>query len=162
MTRSKSKNIFLREKMFGLLGRFSVIKTKKNKYNHNEYQIKTISLYSNFSHWKSAAVIWWTILSCLVVPLRSQEDSLNNTKVPNMDISALLRSFGVRVYLLQSSNASPGLSFLLLDRLATTDEWGQCTVVPQCLWASLSMSCLCQKSVRSSWTLHLICTSGNT
>ena len=151
MTRSRSKNIFTRKRMFALLGRFSLIKMQICDVQIFSLFIKT------FSHWKSAAVMCWTILSCLVAPLRTQKNSLNNTKVPNMDISALLRSFGVRVL----DNISPSLFFVLI-RLVTTDGWDQCTEALRCLWVSLCMSCLCQKSVRSSWTLHLICTLGTT
>ena len=117
---------------------------------------------------KPLTVISLPIFASSDVPLPSQQ-AANTTESPPVDISALLRSFGVsferlnsflqalifaRVvyYIVYIEDASS--CFL---RLATTDASDLSTEGLLCLWECLSTSCPYQRLARSSWTLHLTC-----
>ena len=110
------------------------------------FYIKMLKSYSFFLiDWKSAAVICWTLLACLVVPLRTQ-DSLNNTQVPPMDISALLRSFGVRN---MRGNVSSLSLFPWIDWLRQTGA----TQLRRCPGICGRLS-LCPLGIRNQWEVH--------
>ena len=115
---------------------------------------------------KPLTVISLPIFASSDVPLPSQQ-AANTTESPPVDISALLRSFGVSalnsflqalifarvvyyiVYIVDASSC-----FL---RLVTTDASDLSTEGLLCPWECLSTSCPYQRLARSSWTSHLTC-----
>ena len=115
---------------------------------------------------KPLTVISLPIFASLDVPVPSQQ-AANTTESPPVDISALLRSFGVSalnsflqalifarvvyyiVYIVDASSC-----FL---RLVTTDVSDLSTEGRLCPWECLSTSCPYQRLARSSWTSHLTC-----
>ena len=117
---------------------------------------------------KPLTVISLPIFASLDVPVPSQQ-AANTTESPPVDISALLRSFGVSalnsflqalifarvVYYSLYTPIVDALSCFL--RLVTTDASDLSTEGLLCLWECLSTSCPYQRLARSSWTLHLTC-----
>ena len=117
---------------------------------------------------KPLTVISLPIFASLDVPVPSQQ-AANTTESPPVDISALLRSFGVSalnsflqalifarvVYYSLYTPIVDALSCFL--RLVTTDASDLSTEGLLCPWECLSTSCPYQRSARSSWTSHLTC-----
>ena len=103
-------------------------------------------------------VISLPIFASLDVPVPSQQ-AANTTESPPVDISALLRSFGVSAlnsFLQALTQYIEDASSCFL-RLATTDASDLSTEGLLCLWECLSTSCPYQRLARSSWTSHLTC-----
>ena len=115
---------------------------------------------------KPLTVISLPIFASLDVPVPSQQ-AANTTESPPVDISALLRSFGVSALnsFLQALKFARVLYYIVYIadasscflRLVTTDVSDLSTEGRLCLWECLSTSCPYQRLARSSWTLHLTC-----
>ena len=111
-------------------------------------------------------VISLPIFASSDVPVPSQQ-AANTTESPPVDISALLRSFGVSALnsFLQALKFARVLYYIVYIadasscflRLVTTDASDLSTEGLLCPWECLSTSCPYQRSARSSWTLHLTC-----
>ena len=159
MTRSRSKNIVpLEKRMFAPLGRFPLIKMFKWLFDVWFWNVlhQNVIILFIFSHWLEIC------RSNLLDTIGLSGGSSPHTRQSQQHTSP---SYGHQC----SSQELWGeeyerqcfkFIFVPLDRLVTTDGCDPVTAVPRYLWASLSMSSRYQKSVRSSWTLHSICTSG--